>query len=367
MLDAIIIGGGPAGLAVAKCLTDAGKSYQIFEREQSLGSSWRRHYERLHLHTARARSHLPGKPMPRDWPQYVPRAQFVGYLDDYVSEFGITAELGREVQSVRAEGDHWAVQFEGGSADARNVVLATGFAQQPHLPTWPGFDGFPGPVLHTSAYRRPDDLPGQRVLVVGFGNSGGEIAIDLVEAGREVELCVRSTVNLLPKELFGIPIGNFEIMHRLFGARLADRLNAPILRAVLGDYSQYGLRKADVGPLEDVQENGRVPLIDLGTLKLMREGKLRARPGIQHFDGATITFEDGTSGTYDALLMGTGYRVDLRPLLGDHPALDASGRPLESGAQIAPGLWSISYHAVSNGQLRAITQQAPVIAEGIAG
>lgn len=367
MYDVAIIGGGPAGLAVSKCLKDNGLSNVILEKEDRLGASWHHHYDRLHLHTARARSHLPGKPLPRHWPQYVPRAQFVEYLTAYAEELAPEARLGCTVQNVRRDGDGWTVTHSSGEERARAVVMATGFAQQPVLPDWPGSDDFPGPMIHTQAYRNAHDLPGDRVLVVGFGNSGGEIAIELVEAGRQVDIAVRSPVNLLPKELFGIPIGNFEIAQKLLGARLADMVNAPILRMVLGDYEQYGLRKSSVGPIEDVQKNGRVPLIDLGTLQLMREGRLRVRPGLSGFDGNRITFEDGGHGTYDAVLLATGYHVDLRPILGDLAAdLDADGRPNRSGCEIAPGMWAISYHAVSNGQLRAITQQAPVIADEIA-
>lgn len=367
MEDVVVVGAGPAGLAVAKCLQDQGVDPVLLEKERSSGSSWKRHYERLHLHTARARSHLPGLPFPRTYPQYIPRAQFVEYLDGYAEAFGLKARLGCEARQIVREGQGWRVQHQEGECAARHVVLATGFAQQPNFGDWPGLDSFPGKVLHTRWYRRAEDLPGQRVLVVGFGNSGGEIAIDLIEAGRDVEIAVRSKVNLLPKELLGIPIGNFELMQKLFGVRLADRLNAPILRAVIGDYEQYGLRKADVGPLTDVVENGRVPLIDIGTLPLMREGKLRARRGVARIEGEAVHFEDGSEGRYDAILMATGYTVDLRPLLGDLPeALDKTGRPRQSGAEIAPGLWAISYHAVTNGQLRAITQQAPFIAQGIA-
>lgn len=367
MRDVAIVGAGPAGMAVAKCLKDQGINPLILEMEGDFGSSWRRHYERLHIHTARARSHLPGKPIPRSYPQYVPRAQFVEYLDEYAAEFALDAEFGCKVEQIERHDGGWRLRHSKGNAQARHVVLATGFAQQPKFGDWPGLDSFPGKILHTRWYRRAADLPGQRVLVIGFGNSGGEIAVDLIEQGREVEIAVRNKVNLLPKELFGIPIGNFELMQKLFGVRLADRLNAPILRAVLGDYEQYGLRKADVGPLTDIVKNGRVPLIDIGTLPLMRAGKLRARPGVARVEGARVHFADGSSGDYDAILMATGYTVDLRPLLGDLPeALDATGRPHKSGAEIAPGLWAISYHAVTNGQLRAIAAQAPHIAKGIA-
>lgn len=362
--DALIIGAGPSGLATARCLTQRGLTPVLLDREETAGASWRRHYDRLALHTARARSHLPGRPYPKSAPQYIPRTDVVAYLDDYAK--GLDIRTGTAVSAITREGDAWRVTHTGGETLARAVVLATGFADTPRSPSWPGQDSFAGPILHSRAYKRPSDLPGDRVLVVGFGNSGGELAIDLCDAGREVTMAVRSPVTLLPKELFGIPIGNFELFQRFLPYRWADALTAPVLRWKLGDYSQYGLRKNNKGPVAQVKEDGQIPLIDLGTLALMREGRIKVKPGLTRFDGQTVQFTDGTSADFDAVLLATGYTVDLRPLLGAHPGLDDSGRPLRSGAEIDDGLWTISYHAVPNGQLREITRQAPIIADGIA-
>lgn len=368
MQDAIIIGAGPSGLAVAACLQQQGITPLVLEREATVGSAWHRHYDRLHLHTARETSHLPGLPFPDDWPRYVPRAQVVAYLDRYAAHFGIAPQFGAEVQRITRMGDMWQVAHSGGTDQARTVILATGFAQQPFNADWPGLDGFPGPVLHTRDYKNPNSLPGQRVLVVGFGNSGGEIAIDLAEAGRDVTMAVRSPVNILPKEVLGVPIASLGGVRKLFGYRVADMLFAPVLRLMIGDFTRYGLRKAAKGPNAQIIEDGRIPLIDIGTLDLIRRGQITVRPGLSRIDGATVQFTDGTRDDFDAILMATGYRVDLRPILGaDHPGLDAHGRPVASGAQIADMLWAISYHAVPNGQLREIARQAPLIADQVAG
>lgn len=368
MHDVVVIGAGPAGLALGACLRAEGLDPLILEREACVGSAWRRHYDRLALHTDRDRSHLPFTPFPRDWPRYVPRAQVVEYLDAYAGRHGLAPRFGAEVTGLVRQDAGWRVALKGGEElEARQVILATGVSETPFRATWPGLDGFPGPVLHTRDYRRPDDLPGQRVLVVGFGNSGGELAIDLVEAGRDVEIAVRSPVNLLPKELLGRPIGNWDVLQKILPYRVADAITAPVLRWMLGDYSRYGLRKASKGPIAQIREDGRIPLIDLGTLDLMRAGRLRARPGIERVEGATVSFTDGTAGDYDAILLATGYSVDLRPLLGEMAGvLDGTGRPLRSGEELAPGLWFCSYHTVPNGQLREIARQAPVIARGVA-
>lgn len=368
MEDVIVIGAGPAGLALGACLKAEGLRPLILEREDTVGSAWRRHYRRLALHTDKARSSLPGLPFPDEAPRYVPRAQVVAYLERYAGAFDLQPRLGAEVAKAEPLEDGWQVTLTTGETlVTRALVFATGVSETPNLATWPGLDGFPGPVIHSRAYRAPGDLPGERVLVVGFGNSGGELAIDLSEAGRKVDIAVRSPVNLLPKEFLGRPIGNWEVLQRIFPYRVADAITAPILRWKMGNYARFGLRKSDKGPIAQVREDGRIPLIDPGTLDLIRRVRIRVRPGLSHIEGALVTFDDGTSAPYDAILLATGYRVDLRPILGAMPdVLDDTGRPRASAREMAPGLWFCSYHTVPNGQLREISRQAPVIARAVA-
>ncbi|MFC2968837.1 flavin-containing monooxygenase [Acidimangrovimonas pyrenivorans] len=362
----IVIGAGPAGLAAAACAGQAGHAVTVFERADRVGAAWHGHYDRLHLHTPKSRSGLPYLPMPDDFPRYPSRAQVIDYLERYADHFAIAPVFGAEVRAVRREGAGWYVRHAGGGAEAEAeaVIFATGLADRPHWPTWPGLESFPGPMLHSSSYRRPDSVAGRRVLVVGFGNSGGEIALDLAEAGREVDIVVRRPVNLLPKELFGIPIVSLGLLQKILPYRVADAITAPLLTLAMGDYGRYGLRKAAKGPVAQVREDGRVPLIDTGTLAKIRDGVIGVRPGIARIVGDEITFTDGVRAHYDALMLATGYEVDLRPILGrDSPALDALGRPLASGGRsAAPGLYFCSYRATPNGQLRTISQEARAIA-----
>ncbi|MGH1356327.1 MAG: flavin-containing monooxygenase [Thalassovita sp.] len=367
MQDVVVIGAGPAGLALGACLKQQGLNPLILEREATVGSAWRRHYDRLHLHTDKKRSHLPMVPFPKDAPRYVPRQQVVTYLEEYADAFGLQPRVNCAVSHVTPMTGGWRVQTPQEVIETRVVIPATGVSQQPKYGTWPGIDGFPGPVLHSRDYRRPADLLGQRVLVIGFGNSGGEIAIDLVEAGKDVDMAVRGPLNLLPKELFGLPIGNFELLQKFLPYQIADRLTAPVLRAKLGDYAQYGLQKSSKGPIAQVREDGRIPLIDLGTLDLIKQGRITIRPGLERFDGAKVHFVDGTQGDYDAILMATGYGVDLRDMFPASPqVLDGEGRPRHSARQLAPGLWFCSYHTVPNGQLKEIALQAPQIVTQVA-
>ena len=182
----------------------------------------------------------------------------------------------------------------------------------------------------------------------------------------DVAISVRGAVNILPKELLGVPITSFGLMSRLLGPGLADRLTAPILRLAVGRPADYDLVAAAKGPARQVAEDGRIPLIDVGTLGAIRAGMIAVRPGVRAVAGQRVVFADGRAEVFDAVIAATGYRTDLREMLGDHPALDAEGHPRVSGAG-ADGLHFISYHAAADGQLRRIGIEARAIAQAIAG
>ncbi|WP_146344144.1 flavin-containing monooxygenase [Phaeobacter marinintestinus] len=363
-MRAIVIGAGPAGLAAAACLVRQGVETRILERSDAVGSSWRNHYGRLHLHTARGRSGLPHHPMPDRYGQYPSRTDMIEYLEDYAAHFGLEPQFGVSVAAVRPAEAGWVVHHSGGEDRADAVVFATGLNGTPFRAELPGIDGFSGRVLHSSDYDAPDDLTPGRVLVVGFGNSGGEIALDLAEAGAEVTLSVRGPVNILPKEIFGLPITSMGLLRKIFSYRVADAITAPVLRAKIGRPEDYGLQSAGKGPAAQVIEDGRIPLIDIGTLGAIRDGKITVRPGVDRIDGDTVHFVDGETGAFDAILLATGYRVDLRAMLPDTPqVLSAAGKPLVSGGESgAPGLFFCSYKASAEGQLRQSGMEAEEIA-----
>ncbi|RYH10358.1 NAD(P)/FAD-dependent oxidoreductase [Tropicimonas sp. IMCC6043] len=367
-MRAIVIGAGPAGLASAACLKRRGFEVEMLERAGAIGARWRQHYESLRLHTSRARSSLPGLKMPRQWPRYVSRAQLVDYLDDYAAHFDLHPTFGAEVRRVSRELGGWCVAGSMGEREAEVVVFASGVNDRPRRPEIAGLESFPGTVLHSSDYRRPADLPGQRVLILGFGNSAGDIALDMLGDGRDVAMVVRSPVNIAPRELLGIPITSFELLTRLLPYRLADRLTAPILRAAIGSPEEYGLVSRDKGPAAQVIEDGRIPLIDMGILAEIRAGRVTLRPALRELEGSVARFADGTGYEIDALLLATGYQLDLRPLLpGIGDVLDAVGRPLVSGGRTAAtGLYFCSYVVSANGQLRQMSREAEAIARDAA-
>src|SRR6185437_11642438 len=199
--DVIIIGAGPAGLACAAAMRTLGLNATVLEKAGTVGSVWRLHYDRLHLHTDRDHSGLPGMAMPRDYPIYPSRAQVVEYLEAYARRFDVRPHFNTVVRRVERGGEGWSVETDGGALVAPVIVVATGIATAPYRPSWPGMETFRGDAVHSSEYRNAAAFAGKRVLVVGFGNSGGEIALDLAEAGIDVALAVRSPVQIIPRDL----------------------------------------------------------------------------------------------------------------------------------------------------------------------
>jgi cation diffusion facilitator CzcD-associated flavoprotein CzcO len=360
MPEAIVIGAGPAGLACTVAMRELQIDCLTLDKADSLASVWRRHYDRLHLHTDRRHSGLPGLPMPRTYPRYPSRAQVVAYLEEYARHFNVEPVLNTAVSRVNHEGKLWRVVTSRKSWTAPVVIVATGWADFPHQPPFPRIKSYTGSLVHSSAYRNPLPYTGKRVLVVGFGNSGGEIALDLAEAGIDVSLSVRSPVQILPRDLLGVPILAIAIAQQWLPARLVDFLNAPVLRLAVGPMEKYGLRRAAKGPRRMIEEDGRVPLLDIGTMAKIRDGAIKIRGDIRHFTPQGVEFVNAPAERFDAIVLATGFRPDLRRLLPEvKGVLDEQGKPLVSGRPTAePGLYFCGLIAVPTGQFREIGIEA---------
>jgi cation diffusion facilitator CzcD-associated flavoprotein CzcO len=366
--DAIVVGAGPAGLATAAALKARGLDAVILEKSDAVGAVWRRHYDRLHLHTDRVRSSLPGLPMPKAYGRYPSRAQVVEYLEAYAAKFALKPVFNAAVSAIRRDGRLWRVEAGRHSQCAAIVVVATGLSDFPYSPHWPGMESFSGKVVHSSAYRNSAPFAGKRVLVVGCGNSGAEIALDLAEAGLDVALAVRGPINVIPRELLGRPILAWGLAGRMFPARVADKINAPLLRFAVGSIEKLGLKRSLKGPLQSIEEDGRVPLIDVGALDAIRDGRIKLRGDLAAFTRDGVDFKQSPAERFDAVILATGFRPDLRPLLPDaRGVLGETGAPLVSGRATAePGLFFCGAIPSALGQFRQIGVDATQIAEAVA-
>jgi cation diffusion facilitator CzcD-associated flavoprotein CzcO len=363
--DAIVIGAGPAGLATAAAMQRRGLDAVILEKTEAVGAAWRRHWDGLHLHTIRAHSGLPGMPMPKIYGRFPSRADVVEYLETYAAKFALKPIFGAKIEAIRRDDWGWRAEAKGAAWRAPLVVVATGWADYPYSPGWPGMESFSGPILHSREYRNPTPFAGKRVLVVGFGNSGGEIALELAKARVDTTVSVRGPLWVAPREVLGVSVVTLAIAQRHVPARLADPINALVFRLTLGPVERLGLREPVKGPRRMTEEDGRTPLLDSGTIAAMRAGLINSRGDIVRFTPDGAVFAAWPPGQFDAVILATGFRPDLRPLLPDaHGVLNANGAPLVSGASTAEaGLFFCGAITVATGQLRQIGIEARRIAE----
>jgi indole-3-pyruvate monooxygenase len=372
-VDTLVIGAGPAGLATAACLARHGERALVIDQAREVASSWRHHYERLHLHTVKTHSALPGLPFPDSAPRYVPRQGVVDYLTRYADRHGIEPELGETVLGIEpaAPGAGWLTRTASGRLIAsRQVVVATGANRRPRAPALPGQDHFGGRVLHSRDYRNAKPFAGQRVLVVGMGNTGAEIALDLVEQGVRAALSVRSPLNIVYRDVLGRPTQLSSILLSRLPNALGDAAATLLRDLSVGDLGRHGLHTAAVSPLRQLREEGKTPVIDVGTVERIKRGDIQVYPGIQTLLHGGVRFTDGTEHPFDTVLLATGYDAALTDLFPATPLpLDARGMPTEVVGQGAlAGVYFVGFDVRQpGGLLRAIAAQAQRVADRIAG
>jgi len=367
--EIVVIGAGPAGLAVAATLAARGRRPLVLEQANAVGASWRSHYERLHLHTVKSLSALPGMPFPAGQPKYVPRQGVVDYLDAYAARAGIVPRLGAEALAIVRDGEGWRVEMRSGDAvRAGAVVVATGANQHPNVAAIDGQDAFAGTVVHSREYRTAAPFVGKSVLVVGMGNTGAEIALDLAERGVATTLSVRSPVNVVLRDVLGRPTQKTSIVLASLPRRVGDALASFFADLTVGDLGKLGLRRSPISPLRALREFGRTPVIDVGTLARIRSGEIAVRPGIRRLVADGAEFIDGSAGRFDAIVLATGYRAGVAALFpGVALAVDERGLPSDVvGVGPLAGIYFVGFDIRQpGGLLRAIAAQAVLVAERI--
>lgn len=367
-----VIGGGPGGLAAAAALREQGVRAVVLEKSDGVATSWRRHYDRLHLHTIRRWSSLPGLAMPRGFGRWVSRDDMVRYLEKYAEHHELEVVTGVEVSRIdRApDGSGWRLSATGGRVlTGRAVVVATGCNHTPLIPDWSGRDGFTGELAHAAEYRAPGPYAGKDVLVVGIGNTGAEIAVDLVEGGASrVRIAVRTTPHIVRRSTAGWPAQATAVLVRRLPVRLVDRAGGLLGRIAVPDLSAQGLPRPDTGLYSRVRE-GAIPVQDVGLIDAVKRGRVVPVAAVESFDEDTVVLADGTRITPDAVIAATGYRHALEDLVGHLGVLDARGRPVVHGARTpeqAPDLYFTGFTNPISGMLREMALDARKIARRLA-
>jgi cation diffusion facilitator CzcD-associated flavoprotein CzcO len=367
--DTLVIGAGPAGLAVAACLVQRGQKAQVIDQADQVGSSWRSHYERVHLHTVKTMSALPGMPFPDHYPRYVPRQLLVDYLAAYAERFGIAPGLGDAATSITPISGGWQTRTASGRRYvSRSVVVATGANYRPRMPNFPGQDGFAGRVIHSRDYRSAQPFAGQRALVVGMGNTGAEIALDLAEQGVTTAISVRSPINLVHRDVLGRPTQLTSMLLARLPNAWGDAIALALRDLTVGDLSRWGLQTSAQSPLRQLREEGKTPVIDVGTLAAIRRGAIVVRPGIERFSARGVRFSNGVEEVFDSVILATGYQALVERLFPVTAVeLDRNGMPVNTiGSGDLADIYFVGFQLRQpGGLLRTIAGQALEVAAAI--
>lgn len=327
----LIIGAGPAGLAVAGRLSQYKVPFTILEQSTNIANSWEQHYDRLCLHTVKQFSSLPHLDFPRDYPIYVPKKLLISYYKEYAKTFEISPIFNSKVVQIKREDSQWTVLTDQKKKHhANKVVVATGTNRIPNIPKFKDQDLFEGEIIHSRFYKNPRNFESKKVLVIGMGNTGAEISLDLANHGIETYLSVRGPVNVIPRDLNGRPVQlTAKILNKLpFG--LGNWIGAKIRDLYFGDLSKYGLERSKLYPIHQLQQTGKTPVIDIGTVELIKDGKIKVVSEIDYFTRRGLTFTSGESLEIDSVILATGYRSKLEEFIpGIEKTLDQYSYPKE--------------------------------------
>ena len=342
-----VVGAGPAGVAAAVALKDRRLRPVVLDQAEHVASSWRARYDRLRLNTCRPFSHLPKRRFARGTPMFPSRDQLVEHLERHAREDGIELRLGTRVDRIDRSDSGWSLDTSDGELRAPQVIVATGYEQEPIVPDWPGRELFGGRLLHSREYRNPQPFAGERVLVVGPGCSGMEIAYDLAEGGAsKVWLSARTPPNIVLRTgPGGLPGDMVAVALLHLPVRIGDAVARFGRKQDLGDLTEYGLTVPEEGIFTRLHRTGQAPaIVDMEVIESIRARRIEVVPGVESLDETGVQLARGSRVEPEVVICATGYKRALQPLVGHLGVLDEREVPLALGARpAAPGLRFIGY------------------------
>lgn len=368
IIENLIIGAGPSGLSVAGRLRKLGIPFEILEKSDTVGIAWRNHYDRLHLHTDKKYSALPHLPFPADYPTFVSKNQYIAYIDSYCAHFAIKPIFGQEVISVKKNGKHWLVTTQNKTYEAKNVLVAMGYNRVPKAPTLKGQAQFKGEILHSEKYKNGNPYKGKNVLVVGYGNSGAEIALDLYESGAKTFVSIRNPVNIVKREFMGRSTQSMAIFFIRFGNTFYDFIARQFKKMLLKAVEGTNIPISPLAPSEQLRTQGKVSVIDVGTLAQIKAGNIKVMPDIESLSEHEVLFKDGQQLKIDVILMATGYHARLDEIIENvAPLLNERAYPKAMWFNEEPykGLYFVGFNLPLTGILRDINLSSEKIVKQI--
>ncbi|KAK4768220.1 hypothetical protein SAY87_003361 [Trapa incisa] len=359
----VIVGAGPSGLATAAGLREKGVPFVVLERADCIASLWQnRTYDRLKLHLPKQFCELPKVPFPEEYPEYPTKRQFIDYLESYARRFEINPQFNECVLSARYDETSglWRVRTVAVGAAAaaspgpaevvyicRWLVVATGENADYVVPEIEGLEEFSGEVMHAGDYKSGEKFAGKKVLVVGCGNSGMEVSLDLCNYNAFPSMVVRSSVHVLPREVLGK--STFELavfLMKWLPLWLVDKLLVILARLILGNIEKYGLKRPTVGPLELKNMKGRTPVLDIGTLQKIRSGEIKVVPGIKRFSKCQVELVNGETLDVHSVILSTGYCSNVPSWLKENEFFSSNGlprSPFPNGWKGKSGLYAVGF------------------------
>ena len=321
---ACIVGAGSSGIVCAKILRERGIPYDCFEKGSGIGGNWRygndngvsAAYKSLHINTSKAKMAYSDFPMPEDYPDFPHHSQILDYFEDYVDHFGIRDSITfhTTVRRIEPAGDGrdahgWDVTVQGPDGETRTerygaVLVANGHHWCAHRPEFPGrFDGL---EIHSHDYKTPDVIQGKRVLVIGVGNSGVDIACESARFAERTFLSTRRGAHVVPKYILGRPLDEW---NSPFTSRLPMWLQRPVFRLLLflsrGQQRRYGF------PTPDHPFGAEHPTVSNELLNLVGHGRITVKPNLTDRLGDRVRFEDGSEEEVDVIVYATGYEISF--------------------------------------------------------
>ncbi len=308
-----IIGAGPCGLMTARAFKFANISFEILEKHTNVGGLWDIQnegtpvYEAAHFISSRTKSGFPDFPMPDDFPDYPNHQQVLAYIQSFAKHYGLTASILFNKKVVKVEKiteNDWSVTTEDGfNRHYSGVICANGLLWHENEPILRGT--FEGTLRHGRTFKKSAEFIGKKVLVIGGGNSGVDIACEAATFADRAFLSMRRGYHIIPKYVFGKPTDVFADEGPKFPLKIEQWILQKLLRVIVGDQTKFGLPKPDHKILESH------PVLNSDIFNLLGHGKLTIKPDVDYLDGKMVVFKDGSREEVDEIITATGYNFDI--------------------------------------------------------
>ncbi|KAL2897731.1 putative indole-3-pyruvate monooxygenase YUCCA4 [Bienertia sinuspersici] len=288
---------------------------------------------------------------PANFPKYPSKKQFISYMENYAINFNLNPKFNTEVESAKFDEEtmNWRVIIKGDEIEyvSKWLIVATGENAEPLIPEIQGIEKFSGKLVHTSLYKSGNDFGNQRVLVIGCGNSGMEVSLDLCRYDAMPHMVVRNSVHILPREMFGLStFGVAMALLKWFPLRLVDKFLLLVANLTLGNTDQVGLRRPKTGPLELKNATGKTPVLDVGAFSLIKSGKIKVIEGVKEITKNGAKFTDGQEREFDSIILATGYKSNVPFWLKDCEFFSDDGMPkvpFPNGWKGGKGLYTVGF------------------------